>query len=328
MTRPSPLAAAIFAAAVGVALRPAPAAPGAYPPAPPLATFVVERFETGPVNPILQRFYGVGRGGATDVHRDDRVRLTFSGAIDLATVNPRTVQIVAEDGSPASPAENPRWDFHLEEEFRFDPITGGFELLRVYRRHLLVDPTAARSYGNHNPYGFAASTTYTVTLPGTDEGATETVRSRSGVPLGRTFRTNFHTGTAYNRFFLDTPEFTAGDPPSVESIEGSDAPGVPLDGRTDVDRRASVVVRYSGPILRSSFRPRRGRTRRYSGDTGDTFRFRARLSQDGTVCTFRPRRPLPAGAPLLFQLDPGYAGRSGRSVGWLGPVMFEAERRR
>jgi hypothetical protein len=178
-------------------------------------------------------------------------------------------------------------------------------------------------YEDHNPTGFAANTLYTVTLPGTDEGAIETVRSKGGRPLARTFRTTFRTGSAYNFFYSDTPEFTDGAPPTVDWIEASDAPGVPLEGRNDVDRGASILVRFSGTILRSSFNPRL-RIRLPFWHSGTTIRFRGRLSEDGTTFTFRPRRPLPPGVPVVFYYPSGLAGRSGSRVPEVGPVPFQA----
>ena len=296
----------------------APAGLVPFPFAPTPEPFVVKRFETGPRGFSSENFFPVGGPGGTDVRRDDFLRFTFSGALDRDSLNERTVRIVAGGESGAAPSEAPTpGAFSPDFERTFNWSSEAWELSRDHRRRVVFDPTGRDEWDfeRRNPFGFAADTLYTVTLPGNDEGATETVTGRDGRPLARTFRTTFRTGSAYNFSSYDLPDFT--------SIEASDAPGVPLAGRTDVDPRASIVVHLSGPVLHSSFHPRL-RIRNLHDPWGRPFRFRGRLSADGTTCEFRPRRPLPSGGRVVFFLsEVRFADRSGRYVPALDPVEFE-----
>lgn len=288
--------------------------------------FVVRRFETGPREINYHRFFPVGGKGGTDVHRDDYLRFTFSDAVDMDTLNEQTIQVVAEDGTSAvAPGGSFLGPFSQDYVNRFDFGSGTFVPERLHRKRVVFDPTNATGpVSNINPFGFAADTQYFVILPGLDEGARETVKSRSGQPLARTFRTTFRTGSNYNVFFYDTPDYTDGAPPTVELIDGADVPGVGVDGRTDVAPRTPIVVHFSDPILRSSVR-RRLRIKCPSGLSANPIRFRGRLSEDGMTCTFSPRRRLRAGESVTFRV-PGatLAGRSGRYLPEIGPLTFQA----
>lgn len=238
---------------------------------------VVKRFLLGRLEPNTNKFVATGGRGTQNAFRDNVLMFVFSAPVDFKTLDPRTVRI----GIPASAnlfidAEGTYYRYRVNQ---FDPVSGTFVEKRTYMNRILFDPTSRNEEAIYqNPYGFEETSLYSVTVPGTDQGHTKVVKGTAGQMNLRTFTTTFRTT---DRFLQDYNQ------PSIAKIEANDAPGIPLDGRTNVDSRADVIVYFSEPMLPSTFDPNLtlrvynfGQNRYVSGSI--------RPSPDGLYFTFRP----------------------------------------
>ena len=266
-------------------------------------------FRTGPLTTNTQRFLPVGRRDGTEVNRYDLLLFAFSVELDPDTVDAQTIRVgTIGEGGTFVPARGSLSQF-VEREF--DPVFGGYVGSRLRRNRWFFDPTDRMGF-EPNYEGFDPGTTYTVIVPGFDMGAHRTIRTRDGRRLARTFRTTFKT----------TSEPFDWTSPTVESIEASDAPGIPLDGRTDVERDAGIVVRFSEPMLPGSFY----NDRSFNGSTYHVREFERRglrdrpvpieASSDLRTYTFRPRGGrFRAAKTIQFILSRDLADRNGNSMG-------------
>ena len=252
-----------------------------------LVNLRVRKFLVGHLEANTDRF--IARGGRNEqaVLRDEMLYFEFSGPVDIESVDFGTVRI----GTPTStggvlPATGSFYPHVVKE---FDPISGTFVPKRRHRNRFLFDPTSRQEPTvRQNPYGFDADTSYVVIIPGADDGAERTVRTPGGSPVRAPFRTTFRTTDAQ---LVDYRQ------PSVILLEASDAPGIPLDGRTGVDPAADIVAYFSEPMLAASF------------DAATTFRVfdpAAGAPVPGTVLPPTDRRV------ATFRIDPAFdaAGRS------------------
>ena len=156
----------------------------------------VKKFLLGYRDPDTRRFTATGGRGIDNAYRDNVILLHFSAAVELDTVSSRTVEIgIPGSGGRLIEAEG---TLRYHEIRRFNPITGTYELKRIFRNRVIFDPLKSDMPAFlQNPEGFKADTLYTVKVPGVDGGATNTVESRSGHPQALTFATTFRTTTEY-----------------------------------------------------------------------------------------------------------------------------------
>ncbi len=234
----------------------------------------LKRFLVGYLEPNTDRFVALNGRGADDCFRDAVLMFEFTGPIDLTRVGPVDYfETITDEFGNVFP--NPGYDLnpafvHLNSETirigtaagpglfipaegsfneytvrQFNPVSGSYDPKRTYRDRILFDPTKRLDgVRDRNPDGFDANTEYTIILPGVDSGADRTVRSRSGRPLLRTFETTVRTQDAYQFDYFQ---------PSVVSVEATDLPGAPLDGRSDVPADAGIVATFSEPMSESTF---------------------------------------------------------------------------
>lgn len=240
----------------------------------------VRKFLVGHLEVNTNRF--IARSGRNEqaVLRDEILYFEFSGPIDLDSLSPDTVRI----GTPTSTGDllPTKGSYYRYVVNYFDPVSSTFQPKRSYRNRFLYDPTNRQETSPYlqNPDGFDADTPFVVILPGADRGAVKTVKMPSGSPLWRTFRTTDGHVVDYGQ-------------PFVLLLEASDAPGIPLDGRTDVDPRADVVAYFCEPMLTASFDP---------ATTFRLFDLTAGVPVSGTVLPPADTRV------ATFRVDPAYGG--------------------
>ncbi len=234
-------------------------------------TLIVKRFLTGRLDRGQSEvFTATGSRGTDNAFRDNVIMLVFTAPVNFESVSNRTVKIgIPAGGGLFIDAEGKFYRYSVKQ---FNNTSGSWEVKREYKNRVLFDPTY------NNPFGFEASTLYSVTVPGLDSGTTKVVRTPNGGYCERTFSTSFRTTTSYLQDFRQ---------PTIEKIYGSDATTIDLDGRSNVDSRADIVAEFSEPMLPSAFDPATtfqvynfGQNRVVSGTI--------RPSVDGKLFTFRP----------------------------------------
>ncbi len=236
----------------------------------------VKRFLLGRLEPLTDRFIATGARGTTNAFRDNVLMFVFSGPVDFDSLNDRTVKIgIPSTGGLFIAAEG---EFYRYSVKQFNAVTGEYEVKRTYKNRYLFDPTKRQNATKKNPYGFAENSTFSVTLEGLDAGTNKTVRGAGGEYLTRTFVTSFRTTAKYLQDYTQ---------PYLVSVEGSDAPGVPLEGRSSVDSKADVIARFSEPMLLSAFDPKSTFTV-FNQGTGQPVSGTIRASPDGLSFTYRP----------------------------------------
>ena len=156
-------------------------------------TLVVKRFLLGHLDPNTGAFIALGGRGAEEVRRDSVILLVFTAPVDPESVGARTIRI----GVPSTPGliVPAKGSFHMQTVSAFDPVSSTFLQKRAYRNRVLFDPLARwdgfLSLQDRQP--FDGDTTYSVTVPGVDQGALKTLKSTKGTPVARTFTTTFRT---------------------------------------------------------------------------------------------------------------------------------------
>jgi hypothetical protein len=277
-------------------------------------TLVVKRFLLGRLESGTNKFVATGGPGTTNAFRNNVIMLVFSGAVDYESLDNRTVKIGIPKGSLFVGADG---DFYQYAISALDEVSGQFVEKRKYKNRIIFDPTKIQSPAQQqNPYGFEAGSTYSVIIPGLDSGTSKTVRGRKGAYLGRTFTTSFNTTDKFLQDFR---------PPSITKIEGSDAPGVPLQNRVNVDSRADIIAYFSEPMLPTAFDVNttftvfnEGQNRLVSGSI--------RPSPDGTFFTFRPALGYGRGPYLItVSLSTQLTDRSGNQLDRGQVLTFTSE---
>lgn len=166
------------------------------PPAAAEAELVVRKFLLGYLEEDTGRFVATGARGTDNAFRDNVILLVFSAPVDFGSVDHRTVRIGVPSGNGL--LADAGGSFIRHEVRKFNPASGAWEVRKVYRNRILFDPVNRTApVAERNPDGFPASTLHSVTVPGLDRGARETVRGRRGQRNLRTFTTTFRTTTEY-----------------------------------------------------------------------------------------------------------------------------------
>jgi hypothetical protein len=287
----------------------------------------VTKFLTGTLDPNTREFMALNGRNGDDCYRDAVILFEFSAPLDhypgdddpaddretpARSVDSRTIRIGISAGPGIFlPAEG---SFYQYRTYRFDPVSQTYRGRRPHRNRVIFDPTKRfDSVGTRNPAGFEANTEYSVVIPGIESGAGRTVRSRAGRPLLRSFTTTFGTADAYRSDFHQ---------PLVLRIEATDAPGVPLDGRTGVDRGAALVATFSEPMLESSFSLGSGflvRDALSGADVSGALAF----SADRRSCSFVPEAGYgPGQAEIEVVLTQALTDRVGNALGGAGMARF------
>jgi hypothetical protein len=277
-----------FAAAAGVVAVGAALAAGA-PAAEAKGDLILRRFLIGQLEPNTEKFIATGAGGTTNVFRDNALMFVFSAPVYKASevgttgrlpggnFNTSTIKI----GVPSGPSLfiDAEGTFYAYVVKRFDAGSGQFVPQRIYRNRVIFDPTSRREAQNsQNPYGFVDNSLYTVTVAGIDTGATKVVRTVKDRPNLVTYVTSFRTTDKYLQDYRQ---------PSIVKVEAVDAPGVPLDGRTNVDSRADIVAYFSEPMLPATF-DADSSFRVFNASSGKPVTGSIRPSPDGLYFTYRP----------------------------------------
>ena len=255
----------------------------------------VKNFQVGHLEPNTDRFLPVGGDGAEGVRRDAVVMIVFSEPISLARVipgNPSTAFVHINDRSVriGIPSENGLL-FHAPGQFyqyvekEWDPQQG-FVPKRAYADRILFDPTRRFSDpSTQTPEGLKADSLYSVTVPTIEHGARKTVRTRDGARIGRTFTATFRTGYEYYQDYTQ---------PRVVGVESDFAPGVEIEGRTDVEPGSAIVARFSEAMRPESFVA--GVSFQIRDVTGGTLiPGQIEVSEDLRAFTYRPFRHLGIG---------------------------------
>jgi hypothetical protein len=202
---------------------------------------VVKKFLLGRLEDNTNRFIATGARGTTNAFRDNVIMLVFSGPVDFDSLSDRTVQIgIPSTGGLFIKADG---DFYRYTVSQLDVVQGTYVPKRTYKNRVIFDPTKRQNPTDKNPYGFAENSTFSVTVPGLDSGTNKTVRGVGEEYVSRTFVTTFRTTANYLQDYSQ---------PYLVTVEGSDAPGVPLEGRTSVDSKADIIARFSEPMLQSA----------------------------------------------------------------------------
>jgi len=157
----------------------------------------------------------LGGDGSDGAPRDSRILLTFSSAVDMATV-----------GQPMIRIGIPLGNLFLEAIGRFESVPGRSD-------QVLFNPQATWPTGSvlDNPLGFDANMMYAVDVLSTADQA-DTVQSTAGDPIEESFHAMFTTGTTYATDW------------GAPSVVGTD----PAHGDVDVDAEADVDIEFSVPI--------------------------------------------------------------------------------
>lgn len=238
---------------------------------------VVKRFLLGRLEANTDRFIATGARGTTNAYRDNVVMIVFSAPVNFNSLDNRTVKMgIPAGGNLFLDAEGAFYRYSVK---KFDPVSSTFVVKRTYRNRVIFDPTKRQEpLLKQNPYGFEQDSTYTVSVPGIDSGTTKVVRSVDGGMNQRTFTTTFRTT---DRYLQDYQQ------PRILKVEGNDAPGVPLNGRSNVDSRADIIAYFSEPMLPAAFDPNTT-FRVYNAGQGRFMSGTIRPSPDGMSFTFRP----------------------------------------
>ena len=166
--------------------------------------FVVKRFLLGRLEPTTHRFVATGARGTTNAYRDNVIMLVFSAPLEFGTLDGKTVGIgIPTSGGLMRPAEGTLIPYATYARDESDPSGGAYRRRRTYRNRVLFDPTMELGCPANPNHGFDSDTTYSVTIAGTDRGATRTVRSTAGTPLEASFATTFATTDEYIYDYYD-----------------------------------------------------------------------------------------------------------------------------
>ena len=156
------------------------------------APLAVKRFLIGHLEANTDRFVATGARGTDNVHRTDVILLVFNQPVNFSSLDLQTVAI----GTPGAGGLLLRAEgaFYRSVLREYDEVSGQYVVKKTYRNRVIFDPTRRNDPAYlQNPAGFAASSNFTVTLPGLDQGIGRTVKSARGDFLQRTFRTTFRT---------------------------------------------------------------------------------------------------------------------------------------
>jgi hypothetical protein len=242
---------------------------------------VVKRFLTGRFEHGTGKFIATGARGTQNVYRDNVVMFVFSAPVNFNTVDTRTIKVgIPSVNGTVIQAEGTFYQYKTYEEDLFSDESV-WPVKKVYRNRIVFDPTgrdSSKDISPENPYGFEVDSPYEVTVPGLDSGTDKVVYAARGSGCLRTFRTTFRTT---DEFLQDYSQ------PYIVSVYANDNADEPLDGRSNVDSRADIIVNFSEPMLPSAFDVNStflvfnaGQNRYTSGTI--------RSSPDGKTFTFRP----------------------------------------
>jgi hypothetical protein len=239
---------------------------------------VVKRFLLGRISPEgTDEFIATGGRGTTNAFRDNVIMFVFTEPVDFDSINSRSVKIGIPSGQNLF-IDAPGTFYRYVEKV-YDPSLNAYVPKRSYRNRILFDPTSRNEpVTSQNPYGLEGTSLYSVTVPGIDSGTTRVVYSAKGRPNLRTFTTTFRTSGDYLQDYKQ---------PFIDRVEGSDAPGVPLDNRSSVDSRADIIVYFSEQMLPSTFDPNSS-FRVYNASIGKYVTGSIRAAPDGMSFTYRP----------------------------------------
>jgi hypothetical protein len=288
---------------------------------------VVKRFLLGRLEPNTNKFVATGARGTTNAYRDNVVMFVFSQPVNFDSVDNRTIKIGIPSGQAGELFIDADGEFYRYVLKKFDNVSQTFIQQREYRNRVIFDPTSRQAANptDVNPFGFSENTTYRVTVPGLDAGTTKVVKSRKGEFNEETFETTFRTTSSYLQDYSQ---------PAIVAIEASDAPGIPLADRDEVDSRADIVAYFSEPMLPGSFDPDSTFiVRMLDDDTTDGLPFTPRplsgtirQSPDGLSFSFRPAFGYGRGpASIEVELTGDLTDRSANVVTKGAVIAFTSE---